>query len=71
MDGEETLGNIYRPLRGTIDHYKKIVQELTDTSNYFENSNSEVVIAGDFNINLLDIDHKDIVRSYFNGITSE
>ena len=65
------LGNIYRPPRGTIDHYKKCVHELTDTLNYFENSNSEVVIAGDFNINLLDIDHKDIVRSYFNGITSE
>ena len=50
---------------------KKFVHELTDTLNYFENFNSEVVIAGDFNINLRDIDHKDIVRSYFNGITSE
>ena len=50
------IGNIYRPLRDLI----KIINNSLSNSQLssFDRTNSDVIIAGDFNINLLKINEK-------------
>ena len=65
------LGNIYRPTRGNINDYSTLIEEFTELLRYFEKSKCEAIFAGDYNINLLEIERRDIIRNYFNAITSE
>ena len=64
------LGNIYRPPRDVNDNYRNFINEFTQVLNLLKNRTSEVIIAGDFNIDLLKINEKDIVNTYFESITS-
>mgnify|MGYP000297251403 CR=1 FL=1 len=64
------LGNIYRPPRDVIENYNSFTNELTDLLNTLNNRSCEVLLAGDFNIDLLRINEKEVVNTYFDAITS-
>ena len=64
------LGNIYRPPRDITDNYNLFISQLTPVLDLLNRKNSHVVIAGDFNIDLLKINERDIVNTYFDTITS-
>ena len=44
------IGNVYRPPRNVNENIINFTTELTQALRYLKNSNSEVLIAGDFNI---------------------
>ena len=57
------LGNVYRlPTDNNID-YKNFVEEFATSLIELVNSNSELIIAGDFNINLLKLNERNFLRS--------
>ena len=65
-----TLGNIYRPLQDIINNYRTFIQELTPFLNVYENNGKETVLTGDFNINLLKLNERDIFSDFYDTITS-
>ena len=58
------IGNIYRPPRETIDNYHTFSSELAPILTFLNNSKCEVVIAGDFNIDLLKLNENNNVRFF-------
>ena len=60
-----TLGNIYRPPRDLIANYKAFIEEFDQISCLLS---GELVIAGDYNIDLLQINNREIVSDYFESI---
>ena len=64
------LGNVYRLPREKVADHKIFVDEFSPILTQLEESSAEVIIAGDFNINLLDIKIKDSVSTFFNTFTS-
>ena len=68
---EIILGNIYRPPRDTIENYKTFVDELTPILTHLQKSKSEVIIAGDFNIDLLKSKEKYEFSEYFDMISAQ
>ena len=58
------IGNNYRPPKNLNENYKQFLPEFTPIISSFDISNSDVIIAGDFNINLLKINEKEV----FGGI---
>ena len=63
------LGNIYRPPRDINENYRQFIDEFTTVLAKLEISHSDVIIAGDFNIDLLKIHEKQIFGDYFDAIT--
>ena len=60
------MGNIYRPPRDLNVNYKQFIDEFSLLLLLtFDQNNSEVIIAGDFNINLLKINQKKIFSEFF------
>ena len=60
------MGNIYRPPRDLNVNYKQFIDEFSLLLLLtFDQNNSEVIIAGDFNINLLKINQKEIFSEFF------
>ena len=59
------LGNLYRPPIDLNNNYQTFIDELTPVLNQFNTKNKEVVIAGDFNIDLLRLNEKPIFNDYF------
>ena len=70
-DKKIMLGNIYRPPRNIIDDYNTFFSELVPILTQLNKSKSEVVIAGDFNIDLLKLNENNIVSNFFDIITSQ
>ena len=73
----QSLCNIYRPPSDLNENYKLCIDELSTLMEMIENK-KEVIITGDFNINLLKINEKEIFfefpkslirHSYFPKIT--
>ncbi len=64
------IGNIYRPPTDLLDSYTAIISEFTPILNNFESTNYDVILAGDFNINLLKINEKPKINEYFNMLTN-
>ena len=46
------IGNIYRPPKPLISDHNQFIEESSSTLQSLENSNSEIILAGDFNIDL-------------------
>ena len=65
------LGNIYRPPRNSINDYDIFNREFTGALDYLENLGPEILNAGDFNINLLDVHNREKVENYFTSVTSQ
>ena len=63
-----TLGNIYRPPRDILNNYQTFIQELALVLQSLDHTNSDVVIAGDMNIDLLKINDRAIFSEYFDMI---
>ena len=60
------MGNIYRPRRDLNVNYKKFIDEFSLLLLVtFDQNNSEVIIAGDLNINLFKINQKEIFSEFF------
>ena len=52
------LGNVYRPPRDINENYRTFIDEFTIILKSFQKSKGDVIIAGDYNINLLKINEK-------------
>ena len=64
------IGNIYRPPRDLNENYKQFVSGFTHIISSFGRTNSDVIIAGDFNINLLKINEKEVFAEFFDTLIS-
>ena len=64
------IGNI-KNVRETNNHYDLFMEQFDEILQYFENSRDDMVIFGDFNIDLLKINEKPKVNKYFDYITSK
>ena len=62
------IGNIYRPPRDNLDNYNTFIEQIDNMLSSFQQSNNEVVITGDFNIDLLKIKERQIFHDYFDVI---
>ena len=65
-----TIANIYRPPRVLMENYREFLNELTPVLADLESNNSEKIMTGDFNIDLLKIHDKAIFSEYFDLLTS-
>ena len=52
------------------EHYTQFTNELSVLLTKWESNNTDVLIAGDYNINLLDINNKQVISNYFDTIIS-
>ena len=59
------IGNIYRLPRNLNENYKQFLSEFTPIISSFDRTNSDVIIAGDFNINLLKINENEVFADFF------
>ena len=59
------IGNIYRLPRETTQEYELFMNEFTDVIDTFQNSRTDMIIMGDFNIDLLHIRDKQKVSDFF------
>lgn len=60
-----TLGNIYRPPRDNLEHIQIFLDNINPIFEQISNENSEIVLAGDFNLDLLNVNNKQIISAYF------
>ena len=66
-----TIGNIYRSPRTRNEDLSAFIDELTPIISSLEkNCNNDIVIAGDFNINLLKLNENEMVSSFFDMLIS-
>ena len=63
-----TIGNIYRPPRD--ENYQQFTEEFTRQLAKFQKSKGEVIIAGDYNIDLK-INNKPKITEYFDSILED
>ena len=52
------LGNVYRPPKDINENYQTFIDEFANKLVYLNNNRNEVIIAGDYNIDLLKINDK-------------
>ena len=58
------IGNIYRPPRDLNENYMQFLNEFTTIISLIDQTNSDIIIAGDFNINILKINETNIVGEF-------
>ena len=59
------IGNIYKPPRELITDYKAFTSNFADTINKINRNDDELIIAGDYNINLLNINSREVINEFF------
>ena len=64
------LGNVCIPPNNTNIEYKKFIDEFTIILASLENCNSELIIAGDYNIDLLKVNEKDVIGEFIYILTT-
>ena len=64
-DRKIILGNIYRPPRNNLENYNKFNEDLQNIFESLSHSNSELVITGDFNFDLLKLKDKEHINTFF------
>ena len=64
------IGNIYRPPKENLEFYDQFINEFTPILEKLERNNKDVILSGDFNIDLLKINERNIISEYFNMLTS-
>ena len=64
------IGNIYRPPNELVDFYNEFISELSPVLKSLEKNKSEVIVSGDFNIDLLNINNKQVFSDYFDMLTN-
>ena len=63
------VGNIYRPPRDLNINHTQFIDEFSLLLSQLDCKNSEVIIAGDFNINLLKINDKEYPSEFYDTLT--
>ena len=58
------IGNMYRPPRDLNKNYETFIHEIGPILKELEKSNTESILSGDFNINLLNINEKPIFKEF-------
>ena len=66
---EIIIGNIYRPPRVLHDQIRQFINELTVLMTNIENK-IEVILAGDYNLNLLKINENEACSDFFEMLTT-
>ncbi len=61
--------NIYQPPKDKNDKYHEFIQELSTVLTTIERENSECIISGDFNIDLLKLNEKEVICEFFDTLT--
>ena len=64
------IGNIYRPPKDLINNYRNFKEQLIPVFEHLHSINLEAVIAGDMNIDLLEINERNIFTEYFDSMLS-
>ena len=64
------LGNVYTPPRDTNENYNQFINEFVPILSDFGKSKSDVIIAGDYNIDLLKVLEKPVFSEYFDAVTA-
>ena len=64
------LGNIYRPPNDLLENYTQFINEISPHLSTLGSGNTDVLLAGDYNINLLKVNEKAIIGEYFDMLTS-
>ncbi len=64
------IGNIYPPPKDVLEKYNEFMNEFGQILNTLETNNNEVMIAGDFNIDLLKINEKQVFSESFDMLTN-
>ena len=62
--------NIYRPPNDIQQNYRQFINEFSILLSSFEKRNSEIIITGDFNINLLKINVRPIFSDFYDILTT-
>jgi len=62
------LGNIYRPPRDSVENTNSFINDLDKILSDFQKTTAEVLIAGDFNLDLLKIKEHSAINNYFETI---
>ena len=62
---EIIVGNIYRPPRTLREQTKQFINEFTSLVQDLDNTNFNIVLAGDYNLNLLKINENEICCEFF------
>ena len=68
---EIIVGNIYRPPRTLREHTKQFINEFTSLVQALDSTNLNIVLAGDYNSNLLKINESEICCEFFDLLTSQ
>ena len=69
-DKKIVVGNIYRPPRNLTANYTIFNDELNEILTQLQRTRHEVLITGDFNIDLLKLNEKSFIHDYFEIIMS-
>ena len=64
------IGNIYRPPRDIEQNYRTFINELNPIMELLNGKNCEVLLSGDYNINLLKINEKKIFNEFLDTVIS-
>ena len=64
------IGNIYRPPKILNEQINAFITEFSSVAATLGDSNNELIIAGDFNINLLKINENDVYSNFFDTLIS-
>ena len=64
------IGNMYRPPRDVNKNYQMFIQEIEPILKEPEKSNTESILTGDLNINLLKINDKPIFNEFLDTVIS-
>ena len=65
-----TIGNRYRPPKTTNDSHNVFIEELSYTLSSLENNNNQLILAGDFNINVIKLNENEIYINFFDTLVS-
>ena len=65
------IGNIYRPPKDLIENYRSFINELKPILSNLESQNRNIISAGDFNINLLRLNERDVFAEFVDLLTSK
>ena len=63
------VGNIYRPPRDINTNYEQFIDEFSLLLSQLDCKNFEVIIVGDFNINLHKINYKEYSSEFYDTLT--
>ena len=65
------IGNVYRPPRDICENYQQLNKEFKEILLRLQKTKGEIAIVGDYNIDLLKIEHKPIIMDYLDSIMTQ